>query len=109
MRKVAVVVIALAGALSALPTAHAQSSEAITPFTIRVPDAVLQDLKARLKNTRYPQELTGTGWDYGTDLTYLKSLVAYWQDGYDWRAQERKLNQLPQFKTTIDGLDVQAR
>jgi epoxide hydrolase len=84
----------------------AQSPAAITPFTIHVPDAALQDLKARLRNARYPQELTGTGWDYGTDLAYLKSLVAYWQNGYDWRAQERKLNELPQFKTTIDGLEI---
>jgi hypothetical protein len=59
----------------------AQSPAAITPFTIHVPDAALQDLKARLRNARYPQELTGSGWDYGTDLAYLKSLVAYWQNG----------------------------
>ena len=95
------VVLALAPA-----SARAQSADAITPFTIRVPDAVLTDLQARLKNARYPQEITGTGWTYGTDLAYLKSLVNYWQNGYDWRAQERKLNQLPQFKTVIDGLEI---
>lgn len=79
---------------------------AIVPFTIHVPDEVLQDLKTRLQRTRFPQEIPGTGWDYGTDLTYLKSLVAYWRDDFDWRAAERRLNELPQFKTTIDGLDI---
>ena len=96
----------LLATLLAAGSARAQSPEAITPFTIRVPEAVLTDLKARLRNARYPQELTGTGWSYGTDLTYLKSLVSYWQNGYDWRAQERKLNALPQFKTVIDGLEI---
>ena len=78
----------------------------VTPFTIRVSDQTLRDLKTRLQQTRFPDELAGTGWSYGTDLTYLKSLIAYWRDSYDWRAAERKLNQMPQFKTTIDGIDV---
>src|SRR5205085_11652115 len=51
-------------------------------------------------------EIAGTGWDYGTDLAYLKSLVAYWKDSFDWRAQERRLNEFDQFKTTIDGVDI---
>ena len=76
------------------------------PFTIKVPDATLQDLKARLRNTRLPQEIPDTGWDYGTDLSYLRSLVDYWRNTFDWRAQERKLNALPQFKTTIDSLEI---
>src|SRR5262249_8218791 len=66
----------------------------------------LRDLKTRLQQTRFPEELAGTGWTYGTDLASLKSLVAYWRDRYDWRAAERRLNQLPQFKTTIDGIHV---
>ena len=56
--------------------------------------------------SRLPEEIPGTGWDYGTDLAYLRSLITYWRDQFDWRAQERKLNELPQFKTTIDGVDV---
>src|SRR5262245_33112381 len=83
-----------------------QPSDAITPFQISVPDSVLQDLKTRLRMTRLPQEIPGTGWDYGTDLTYLRSLVDDWRDRFDWRAQERRLNELPQFKTTIDGVDI---
>ena len=80
--------------------------EAIRPFTIDVPDAVLADLEIRLERTRLPDELPGTGWDYGTNRDYLEELLAYWRDGFDWRAQERMLNRFDQFKTTIDGLDV---
>ncbi|MEO8257743.1 MAG: epoxide hydrolase family protein [Acidobacteriota bacterium] len=76
------------------------------PFRIQVSNQVLADLKARLRQTRFPDEITGAGWDYGTNLDYLKELVGYWRDRYDWRAQERRLNQLPQFKTNIDGLDI---
>ncbi|HEV3061620.1 MAG TPA: epoxide hydrolase [Vicinamibacterales bacterium] len=96
--------LAVLGAVVAL-RANAQPAS-ITPFTIRVPDQTLRDLKTRLQQTRFPEELAGTGWTYGTDLAYLKSLVAYWRDRYDWRAAERMLNQLPQFKTTIDGIEV---
>jgi microsomal epoxide hydrolase len=92
--------------LSTAALAQDAPSTAIRPFTIRVPDPVLRDLQTRLAQTRFPTELTNTGWDYGTDLTYLKSLVAYWRNGYDWRAQERRLNQLPQFTTTIDGIEL---
>jgi hypothetical protein len=56
-----------------------------------------------LARTRFPEELPGAAWDYGTDINYLKSLVAYWRDRYDWRAQERRLNQFDQFTTEIDG------
>ena len=84
----------------------AGSDVAIRPFTIRVPDAVLADLKARLKNPRVPDALNGDGWTYGTDTGYLKLLVAYWRDRFDWRAQERVLNQFEQFTTNIDGLTI---
>ncbi len=83
-----------------------QEVPAIRPFRIAVPDAALRDLKGRLENARFPDEIPGTGWDYGTDLGYLKELVAYWRDRFDWRAQERRLNEWPQFVTTIDGVDV---
>ena len=82
------------------------SAEAIVPFSIRVPDTVLNDLKARLTRARFPDEPEGAGWDYGMSLGYLKELVAYWRDRFDWRAQERRLNQFNQFKTRLDGLDV---
>jgi pimeloyl-ACP methyl ester carboxylesterase len=84
----------------------APAQEAIVPFRIQVPDAVLSDLKQRLARTRFPGEIAGSDWDYGTNLGYLKELVAYWRDKFDWRAAERRLNQFDQFTTNIDGLDI---
>ena len=80
--------------------------EAIRPFTINVPDDVLVDLRTRLAGSRLPDQIPGTGWDYGTDRAYLEELLAYWQDGFDWRAQEQVLNRFDHFKTVIDGVDV---
>jgi pimeloyl-ACP methyl ester carboxylesterase len=89
------------------PRAAAQSSStAVVPYAIHVNDAVLADLKDRLARARLPGELPGAGWDYGMNLGYLKELVAYWRGKFDWRAQERRLNQFDQFKTNIDGLDI---
>jgi pimeloyl-ACP methyl ester carboxylesterase len=79
---------------------------AITPYRINVPDEVLRDLKDRLARTRLPDTLEGSGWDYGTDLAYMKELLPYWRDRFDWRAQEKKLNQLDQFTTEIDGVTI---
>lgn len=78
----------------------------VAPFTIKVPDAVLTDLKDRLARARLPDELEGVGWQYGTNQAYLKELIAYWRDRFDWREQERRLNQFEQYKTNIAGLDV---
>ena len=78
---------------------------AIRPFEIDVPDEVLVDLAARLDHTRFPDEV-GTDWTYGTDLAYLQELLTYWRESFDWRAQERRLNQFDQYKTRIDGLDI---
>src|SRR3989475_915209 len=82
------------------------SSQAIVPFKIQVPDAVLTDLKRRLAQSRFADEFPDAGWDYGTNLAYLKSLVEYWREKYDWRAQEKRLNAFDQFKTNIDGVDI---
>lgn len=68
------------------------------PFNIHVPDEVLDDLRRRLALTRWPDEISKNDWQYGTDLRYLKELIAYWRNGYDWRAQERLLNSFSQFK-----------
>jgi pimeloyl-ACP methyl ester carboxylesterase len=80
-----------------------QTTSEVEPFAIDVPERVLEDLHERLARTRWPSEVEHAGWDYGTDLAYLQELCAYWRDEFDWRAQERKLNQLPQFTTEIDG------
>jgi pimeloyl-ACP methyl ester carboxylesterase len=78
----------------------------VRPFTIRVPDAAIADLKARLGRARFPTPLQGDGWTYGTDVRYLKELVDYWRDRFNWREQERRLNTFEQFTTTIDGLNI---
>ena len=80
--------------------------DAIRSFTIQVADDVLSDLADRLARARLPDQIPGTSWDYGTDRAYLEGLLAYWQDGFDWRAQERRLNEFDHFKTEIDGIDV---
>ena len=79
---------------------------ALQPFKIRVPDDVLDDLRARLARVRWPDEVPDGGWRYGTDLAYMKELCAYWLDRYDWRAQEARLNAFPQFTTPVGGIDV---
>ena len=78
----------------------------IQPFTIAIPQADLDDLRARLARTRWPDELPGLGWSRGVPLSYLKELTAYWRDLYDWREHEARLNQFPQFTTEIDGQTI---
>jgi len=85
---------------------RATESAAIVPFKIQVPETVLADLKRRLAQARFADEFPDAGWDYGTNLAYLKSLVEYWRDKYDWRAQEKRLNAFEQFKNNIDGVDI---
>lgn len=76
------------------------------PYRIHVPEAVLADLRQRLARTRWPDEAPGAGWRYGTDLTYLRGLVAYWRDGYDWRPHEAALNVFRNFTVALDGIDL---
>ncbi|HLR95600.1 MAG TPA: epoxide hydrolase [Jiangellaceae bacterium] len=79
---------------------------AISPFTLHVPEDSLITLTERLKQTRWPIEDTGTGWDHGVPVDYAKELVTYWAADFDWREQERRINATPQFTTAIDGHDV---
>jgi pimeloyl-ACP methyl ester carboxylesterase len=81
-------------------------SETIERFEIRVDDTVLEDLRRRLAWTRFPDQIEGTGWEYGIPIDYVRELVAYWRDEYDWRAQEARLNALPHFRTRIDGQSI---
>jgi len=78
----------------------------IEPFRIAVPDSVLSDLRERLARTRLPDEIPGSGWGYGTELAYLRELVGYWRERYDWRAAEARLNALPQFRAEVGGLGI---
>lgn len=76
------------------------------PFEIHIPDPVLDDLRQRLGNTRWPPEFANDDWRYGTNLAELKSLCRYWQNEFDWRAQETAMNALPNFKTDLDGIPI---
>jgi len=87
-------------------TSTDRSDTAIRPFRMEIPQADLDDLRDRLHRTRWPDELSGVGWTRGVPLGYLQQLAAYWADGYDWRKQEARLNELPQFTTTIDGANI---
>jgi len=83
-----------------------ETTENIRPFRIDVPQAELDDLADRLRRTRFPAPLPGDGWDIGVPVAYLRELVDYWTDGYDWPTQEAVLNEHPQFTTDIDGQRV---
>jgi pimeloyl-ACP methyl ester carboxylesterase len=82
------------------------TTQPIQPFEIHVPDEELDDLRFRLRRTRWAPDIPGTGWERGVPTAYLSKLADYWADGFDWRAQEAALNQFPQYITTIDGARV---
>jgi pimeloyl-ACP methyl ester carboxylesterase len=78
----------------------------IEPFQIAIPDSVLDDLKVRLRQTRWAQDFANDEWAYGTNGAYLKELVEYWADGYDWRRHERAMNEFSHYRTTIDQVPI---
>jgi pimeloyl-ACP methyl ester carboxylesterase len=100
---------AIAGSVSLLPTKlFAQGSgDAIRPFKIHVTDEAIADLRRRIVATRWPDKETVADDSQGVRLAKIQPLVRYWGTAYDWRKAEAKLNALPQFVTTIDGLDIQ--
>jgi epoxide hydrolase len=104
-------------ARSGAETRAMRNDTEIRPFRIGIPQADLDGLRDRLARTRWANELppaeetvqTGPilpGWEYGVPLSYVKKLVAYWLDGYDWRKWEARINEHPQFTTTIDGQNI---
>ncbi len=76
------------------------------PFTVQASPEALADLRARLRATRWPDAPEDAGWSLGTDLAYLRDLVAYWADGFDWAAQEKALSEFPRFRARLDGLGI---
>ncbi len=78
----------------------------VTPFTIEVPEAELADLRARLRQTRWPEPETVDGWSQGVPLAWLQDLCLYWAGDYDWRRAEARLNALPLARTELDGLPI---
>ena len=81
-------------------------SAAIQPFRISVGDDVLDDLKSRLRNTRWPEAELVDDWSQGAPLKWIKEICRYWAEEYDWRSREARLNRFAQFTTEIDGLDI---
>jgi pimeloyl-ACP methyl ester carboxylesterase len=75
-------------------------------FEIHVDEEALQDLRRRLAAARLPDQIEATGWEYGVPVDYLRELVDYWRDGFDWRAQEARLNQFEHFRTALDGQSI---
>lgn len=77
-------------------------------FEIHVADGALADLRDRLARTRWPDEDAAVGWSWGTAPSYARELAAYWQEGFDWRAQEARLNAFPQVRVTVEGVGIHA-
>src|SRR4051812_50109295 len=80
-------------------------SEDVRPFTVHIPDDVLADLRERLARTRWPDQIPGSDWGYGTDIAYLQELCEYWRSSYDWRKSEAVLNQW----AALDGAGARTR
>ena len=73
---------------------------------IQIAEDILDDLKYRLDHIRWPDQLENVAWEQGTEKGYLQSLVSYWREHYDWRAQEAELNRFSQFCCTVNGVNV---
>jgi len=97
---------AMAGHAQPTLLSHDAAGAAIKPFQCQIPDRVLMDLRRRLAETRWPDLLPGTTWEYGADVGTVSLLAHYWQNGYDWRAAEAHINRFAQFITEIDGQTI---
>ncbi|MBA3715976.1 MAG: epoxide hydrolase [Pyrinomonadaceae bacterium] len=86
-------------------TAQGQAAQAtaVVPFKAHIPDEVLADLRRRLGQVKWPDQLPGTTWEHGADIGTMRKLADYWEKKYDWRAQEARINRFAQFTTEIDG------
>lgn len=78
----------------------------IEPFRVDIPDAVLDDLRRRILSTRWPPHLDDLSWSYGFESETLRELAAFWADGFDWRAEEQRINEFAQYRTVIDGFPI---
>ena len=78
----------------------------IKPYTISIPQGEVDDLRARVKHARLPQAMKEVGWERGVPPEYLKHLAEYWQEKFDWKKEEAKLNEYPQFTVDIDGQTI---
>jgi pimeloyl-ACP methyl ester carboxylesterase len=106
LRSSAILAVAICLTIWSGSSAFAQADTAVTPFKYEAPQSALDDLKQRLKRTRWPEAETVKDWSQGVPLAKLRALVEYWSTDYDWRRGEAKLNRFPQFRTKIDGLNI---
>lgn len=82
------------------------TNSSVTPYKFHVPDDVIDGILSRVKNYPWHEMPDDGGWDYGTNMSYLEELCAYWVDGYDWRAQEARISSFSHFKAPVDGIDM---
>lgn len=78
----------------------------IRSFSVHIPQSVLDDLKSRIRNTRWPDEIAGSGWKFGAGLSYMKELAEYWLHKFDWRKVEDEINAFPNFTADIEGYEI---
>ena len=83
-----------------------EATEQVRLFHISVPQEAIDDLRARLRATRFPNQQPVKDWSQGVPLAHAKSLIEYWESGYDWRRFETELNSFPNFRTSVDGLGI---
>ena len=98
--------LALVSGQAAPQAVNEENEMPIVPFRVDVPQAAIDDLRSRLANTRLPDQIPGTSWEYGTERSYLEELLAHWMNEFDWRAQETRINAFDQFTTVIDDVDT---
>lgn len=98
--------LALVSGQAAPQAVNEENEMLIVPFRVDVPQAAIDDLRSRLANTRLPDQIPGTSWEYGTERSYLEELLAHWTNEFDWRAQEARINAFDQFTTVIDDVDT---
>lgn len=91
---------------TSLSSVGTMSTPEIRPYTLHIPDTELADLRRRLEQTRWPDERPDAGWSDGLPLNHAQELAEYWRTGFDWRAQETRLNGTPQFLTKIQSEDI---
>jgi len=78
----------------------------IEPFSLPYSDAAVEDLRFRLAQTRWPDEISGSGWEYGVNLDFMRALSDYWKDHFDWKAEVRKLSAFHHYRCTLDGAKI---
>ena len=98
--------LALVSGQAAPQAANEVNEMLIVPFQVGVPQSAIDDLRNRLANTRLPDQIPGTSWEYGTERGYLEELLTYWMNEFDWRAQEARINAFDQFTTEIDDVNM---